>query len=454
MSLIKVRVNLFTKIFGFSIFIILTTLFINYIFNAIFLEKFYIYRKKELMLKVIKNAEVIYKTQSDDDFENYIYDIKESMGIDIDIRNSRKSHMKNGHSMMGMMRRNSSIENIPYNEFVDKEFLGNDARILYYGEELTPDKGIFVSTSLSVIQAHSHESNVFNIMTALIALIISLGSGLIFSKRITKDISSLNEKANKIAKLDFPKNIEIDRDDEIGDLSRNLEKMSKELSTSIGNLKSFVSNASHELRTPIAVICSHATALLEDKQINEKDRRKYYEIILKVGNEMKELIENLLTLSKLDSTVFKIKNENLNIRDIVEDALEKYDILELEKDITIKMKFKTEKIVGDSRIIKLVINNLIQNALKYSDIGGEIDIFQEEEFLLIKNKFKGNLDGDKAKLFQPFARGKNAEEFKFDGMGLGLSIVDKALKLAAIEYNLIVDENTFTMKLKILKTID
>ncbi|MEG0301551.1 ATP-binding protein, partial [Cetobacterium sp.] len=137
-----------------------------------------------------------------------------------------------------------------------------------------------------------------------------------------------------------------------------------------------------------------------------------------------------------------------------EDALEKYDILELEKDITIKMKFKTEKIVGDSRIIKLVINNLIQNALKYSDIGGEIDIFQEEEFLLIKNKFKGNLDGDKAKLFQPFARGKNAEEFKFDGMGLGLSIVDKALKLAAIEYNLIVDENTFTMKLKILKTID
>lgn len=446
MYLTKIRVNFFTKIFGFSLFIVLITILINYTFNAIFLEKFYIYRKKELMLKVIQNAKIIYETQSENSFENYIYDVKESMGIEVDIKNKKKNHMMGNH----MMRRSDSIENIPYNKFVDKELLGNDAKILYYGEELSKDSGIFVSTSLSIIQAHSHESNIFNIMTALVALIVSLGSGLIFSKRITKDIGYLNEKADKISRLDFPKNIEINRNDEIGDLSRSLEKMSKELSTSVSNLKSFVSNASHELRTPIAVICTHATALLEHKEIEEKEKRKYYEIILKVGNEMKELIENLLTLSKLDSTVFKLKKENINLRKIIEEALERYDIIELERDINVEISLVTENIIGDPRILKLVLNNLIQNALKYSIIGGSVKISQTLNCLVIENTFQGELGNEIEKLLQPFSRGRNAEDFKFDGMGLGLSIISKALNLASIKYEIGVDQNRFIVKLKIL----
>lgn len=446
MYLTKIRVNFFTKIFGFSLFIVLITILINYTFNAIFLEKFYIYRKKELMLKVIQNAKIIYETQSENSFENYIYDVKESMGIEVDIKNKKKNHMMGNH----MMRRSDSIENIPYNKFVDKELLGNDAKILYYGEELSKDSGIFVSTSLSIIQAHSHESNIFNIMTALVALIVSLGAGLIFSKRITKDIGYLNEKADKISKLDFPQNIEINRNDEIGDLSRSLEKMSKELSTSVSNLKSFVSNASHELRTPIAVICTHATALLEHKEIEEKEKRKYYEIILKVGNEMKELIENLLTLSKLDSTVFKLKKENVNLRKIIEEALERYDIIELERDVSVEISLVTENIIGDPRILKLVLNNLIQNALKYSIIGGSVKISQTLNCLVIENTFQGELGNEIEKLLQPFSRGRNAEDFKFDGMGLGLSIISKALNLASIKYEIEVDQNRFIVKLKIL----
>ena len=446
MYLTKIRVNFFTKIFGFSLFIVLITILINYTFNAIFLEKFYIYRKKELMLKVIQNAKIIYETQSENSFENYIYDVKESMGIEVDIKNKKKNHMMGNH----MMRRSDSIENIPYNKFVDKELLGNDAKILYYGEELSKDSGIFVSTSLSIIQAHSHESNIFNIMTALVALIVSLGSGLIFSKRITKDIGYLNEKADKISRLDFPKNIEINRNDEIGDLSRSLEKMSKELSTSVSNLKSFVSNASHELRTPIAVICTHATALLEHKEIEEKEKRKYYEIILKVGNEMKELIENLLTLSKLDSTVFKLKKENVNLRKIIEEALERYDIIELERDINVEISLVTDNIIVDPRILKLVLNNLIQNALKYSIIGGSVKISQTLNCLAIENTFQGELGNGIEKLLQPFSRGRNAEDFKFDGMGLGLSIISKALNLASIKYEIEVDQNRFIVKLKIL----
>lgn len=444
MSLIKSKVNLFTKIFAFSLFLIMTTILINYIFNAVFLEKFYIYRKKKIMLKIIKYAKYKYKTQSSSDFENFVYNVREATGIEIDIKNMQKTHMNNH-----MMRRSSSLQDIPYNQFITKEFLGNDVQILYYGEEISNKVGIFVSTSLSVIQAHSHESNVFNVITALLALIISLASGLIFSKRITKDISYLNDKASKISMLDFPDNIQINRNDEIGELSVSLNKMSKELSSSIKNLKSFVSNASHELKTPISVICAHATALLEHKEMNEYEKKKYYNIILKVGNEMKELIENLLILSKLENTVYKTKNDIINLKLIIEEALEKYDIIELEKDIEVDIRIDTEKIVFDARIIKLIINNLIQNALKYSILGGKIYIFQEKNYLIIQNTFQGVLENNTDLLIQPFARGKNAEDFKSDGVGLGLSIVNKALALSSTDYELIIENNNFIVKIKI-----
>lgn len=442
---IKIKMNLFRKIFGFSIFIILTTLLTNYFFNAIFLEKFYTYRKKELMMKVVETGKYIYETQSEDSYQNYVYDVKESMGIDVEVKSIKKSHMMGSHMMM---RRSTNVDNSVYNKFQVQQFLGNDAKVLYYAEKISEEKQIIVRTSLSVIQSHSHESNIFNIITALIASLISLVGGVIFSKRITKDISYLKDKADKISKLEFPENISIPREDEIGDLSRNLEKMSNELSTSIDNLKSFVSNASHELRTPIAVICAHATALLEE-DLDLKEKRRYHEIILKVGNEMKELTENLLTLSKLDMTVFKVKNEQVNIKEFLDDALEKYDILELEKDLDISIYIKKEDVFGDSRLLKLILNNLIQNALKYSKVGGRVSIFEKGEYLFIENSFDGKIEIDKNKLFQPFARGKNAEDFKFDGMGLGLSIVQKALYLGNIEYDIIIDKEIFIVKLKI-----
>ncbi|MGL5377642.1 MAG: sensor histidine kinase [Cetobacterium sp.] len=438
----KIKLNLFTKIFGFSIFIVLSTLFINYIFNALFLQDFYIYRKKELMSKVMISAKQIYETKSNDEFEDYIYDTKESTGIIIEVKSTKKSKMNH------MMRREMNLINPKYNKFATQKIAGNDVKILYYAQKVDNDRAIFVRTSLSVIESHSQESNIFNIVTALVASLISLVGGIIFSRRITKDIGYLKEKADKISKLEFPENISIDRDDEIGDLSRNLEKMSNELASSIQNLKSFVSNASHELRTPIAVISSHASALLEIEELDSNEKRKYHEIILKVSNEMKELTENLLTLSKLDSSFIKIKNEELNLKEMIDDSLEKYDIIEFEKDISVNVHIQNEKIYGDSRILKLALNNTIQNALKYSEFHGVVNIVEEGEYLLIKNSFNGYID-NKNNLLQPFCRGKNAEDFKCEGTGLGLSIVDKALKLGSVDYDLVIDKNIFIVRLKI-----
>ena len=363
-------------------------------------------------------------------------------------KDSTISHMSK-RIMTRMIRSHNNVSKIPYNEFVDKKIVGNDARILYYGEKLHDGKGIFLSTSLSVIEAHSHESNVFNISTALIAMICSLFSGLIFSKKITKDIIYLKKKAKKISKLDFSENIKLMRNDEIGDLSISLDKMSNELSSSINNLKLFVSSASHELRTPIGVMCAHALALIENKDMKEKEREKYYEIILKVGIGMKELTENLLILSKLEASVFKLKKEKINLFGIIKESLENYDILEFKKDVFVNIDIKTENIEIDSRVLKFIFNNLIQNALKYCVFGSEINIYEKEEYLFIENLFEGEIEQTQKDLIRPFSRGKNAEDFKYEGTGLGLSIVAKAFELVKIDYKIEIKDNRFIVKIKL-----
>ncbi|MGL5049790.1 MAG: sensor histidine kinase [Fusobacteriaceae bacterium] len=412
--------------------------------NIIFLDQFYIYRKKKMMLEIIKIAKDYTLKNEEKNLDEYIYKIKELEGVEVNIdkkslRMSRSNMMSNHMSM---------TTKIPLNQFYKNNLPGVGALILYYGEKLPDGRNIYVSTSLSVMNAHKHETNIFNFLTGIFALIFSILAGAFFSKKITKDISLLSKTAEKIAKLDFPKNIAIHRKDEIGDLSKSLEKMSLELSNSINNLKSFVSTASHELRTPISVLISYSKALLENKFENEAEEKKYKSIILKEVLEMRELIENLLTISKLDALDYKSKKENINFLEILKDSIDKYDFLELEKELEVNLNIQNSFIMSDKKLLKLAFDNIIQNAFRYSPQFETIDIFQKENYLFIKNKINTENKLDAQHLLQPFVRGKNAEDMEVDGMGLGLSIIKKALLLNETDFDIEINEHFFIIKLK------
>lgn len=448
MFLAKRRINFFTKIFAFSSIVVFFTLFISYIANIIFLDEFYIYRKKKMMLDVISIAKNYSIKNQETALNEYIYQIKELEGIEINIE--KKTSMMMGTRTSNMMMNHIFMSSkTPLNEFSIKNIPGVGALILYYGEKLPDGRNLYVSTSLSVMNAHKHETNLFNLITGIFALIFALITGWSFSKKITKDIASLSEKAQKISQLDFSQKISIDRNDEIGDLSVSLEKMSKDLSNSINNLKYFVSTASHELRTPISVMITHATALLENKFEDTNEEKRYKTILLKEAFEMKELVENLLIISKLDAINYAKKNENINVLKVIKNSIEKYDFIELEKDLQININISQETIFADSKLLKLTFDNIIQNSFKYSPENGKVDVFQEKDHLIIINQIQGENEIDLEEIMQPFARGKNAEEMGIDGMGLGLSIIKKALFLNEIPFEIKVDKKFFIIKLKL-----
>ncbi|WP_319370679.1 HAMP domain-containing sensor histidine kinase [uncultured Ilyobacter sp.] len=445
MSLTKIRINFFKRVFLYSILIVLITISVSTIFNVFFLDKFYIYRKEQMMLKVVEDLKKYSKFKNNEELKDYIYQVKELEGIEITI-------VKPEH--MDLMGRPLMIvgSNPPDKKFKFTKLEGIGALILSYHERLPGGNRIIVSTSLSVMEAHKHEINLFNILTAFVALAFSLIAGAFFSNRITADIRLLSKNAEEISKLKFPKIIKIDRNDEIGDLSRSLEKMSDELAASINSLRSFVSNASHELKTPISVLCTHAQALVVGQVKNESEKKRYYEIMLKRGLEMKEITQNLLTISKLDTPDYQIRKEKINLKSLVEESLEKYDFLEFEKDIDIVVNIETNEISGDPKLLKLATDNIIHNALKYSPNSGFVKIYEETGFLCIENQSEEVHPENIEKFFQPFYRGKNAEDSEIEGTGLGLSIVKKSLDLNGIPFQIICENGRFIFKI-VCKTI-
>ena len=317
----RLKINFFQKIFIFSVAIVIFTVLIGYILNIFFLDEFYLYRKKENMLKVAEKIKIMVIEKDKDVLEEYKEDLRDKEGIDISILRERNKHM-----------RRKEEENIKEG-FNIATVTKAKIKLLIYSEKLPDGRNLILRTSLSVMNSHKHEMSIFNILTTIVSVLISMIVGRIFSKKITANIERLNSITKKISVLDFSEKADIHTGDEIEELSKSIDIMSNNLNISIENLKSFASNASHELRTPITVISTHAQALVNGIVKEEQEQRKYYKVILKESAYMNDLVGNLLTISRLSSPGIKLNMKDVSFNKILKESIEKYEILELEKDI-------------------------------------------------------------------------------------------------------------------------
>ena len=160
--------------------------------------------------------------------------------------------------------------------------------------------------------------------------------------------------------------------------------MANSLSSSINNLKSFVSNASHELKTPITVINSHAQILLKGSLKNEEDKKRYYRAILKESKSMNDLVQDLLLLSKLSALDIKFDIKELDLTSLIKESIEKYEFLELQKDIHWEISLERIEILANEKFLQIALNNIIQNALKYAPSNSILRIYQKRIVLSLK----------------------------------------------------------------------
>ena len=203
----------------------------------------------------------------------------------------------------------------------------------------------------------------------------------------------------------------------------------------VDRLKSaFISTASHELRTPLTSIIGYSDTLLTHDDLEENVKSEFLEIILDEGKRLKNIMDDMLDLTRIESGKIKLKKENISIRDLFSLALERQSIEITDKKISINISIHPEnlEIICDNDKILQAIDNLLSNAVKFSHPEGEITInaYQNDEtvFIEIKDYGIGISEEHLSNIFERFYRVKDVP-IQNQGTGLGLSIVKDIITL-------------------------
>lgn len=261
-------------------------------------------------------------------------------------------------------------------------------------------------------------------------IIIGLALVLIVASHIIRPIRKLTEATKKIASGDFNTTVDINRNDEIGELADNFNIMVKELNSIEYLRKDFVSNVSHEFKTPIASIQGFAKLLLKDN-LSKEDRQEYINIILEETNRLSNLSNNMIKLTNFENQEIVTNKKEYRIDEQLRKAVIMLEEKINEKNIKVTLDSKEISITEDADLIMEIWINLLNNAIKYSNENGniEIKVEEQEKFIQVDIKDDGiGIPKDKQdRIFEKFYQAEKSHSY--EGCGLGLAIVKRIIDL-------------------------
>lgn len=260
-----------------------------------------------------------------------------------------------------------------------------------------------------------------------VGLILSLFLGNLVSRRMLKPIDNITKTAKEISFSGLNQKIEYaDNDDELSRLAGTFNDMIERLRISFEKQNAFVSDASHELRTPISVIRGYIDVI---DGWGKDDRVVLDEAIAAIQNEtyhMENLVEKLLFLARSDTGRLNIKTEKFNLGDLADEIISEYNLIYPGRLIKSTVKPDTV-LTADIRLIKQALRALIDNGIKFSPDNSEIDLSAKksnhEITISVKDRGIGIPKDRIGNIFDRFFRIDSARNRKTGGMGLGLSIV-------------------------------
>jgi len=317
---------------------------------------------------------------------------------------------------------------------------------------------LWLETPLIEIKESAAIANQFSLFTGILVLIGGSILAYFYSKRFTGPILELNMIARQIAKLDFNHKFKVamdsDNENELEELGKSINILSDELGRSIQELqeanaklaaeierkqkidemrKEFVSNVSHELKTPLALIQGYAEGLKSNVMEDEADKEFYCNVIMDETVKMNKLVKNLLELSQIESGSFELEPEEFNLADMVEEALEKYKLRFKEQGVLIRLNSPAEIMVkADYYRIEQVLFNYLDNALHHLDehktLRIEITLAQAKARVGVFNSGQPIPEELLEQIWLSFYKADKARTRSYGGSGLGLSIVKAVME--------------------------
>jgi len=282
---------------------------------------------------------------------------------------------------------------------------GNDGIISFM---LSSGNQQIYSTAITVV-------SIFTIAAIALALLLAL----FYSRGLTKPLRKLEQAVEKLSAGELNTSILIDRKDEIGNLSKAVDKMRIELLNKDIIRQSAIQYVSHELKTPIMTIRSYANSIT-DGIFPKGDLNGTIAVIDAQTIRLERIVKKLISLAKLDYLESKEPiNETVSLNHCTQDVCDR--ILNIRNDITKNLKFETVEISADTEQITVLIENLIENAIRHAKSTIEVTVKKEQSkaILSVYNDGDGINEEHLQAIFEPFKKGTNG------AYGLGLSIVKR-----------------------------
>ena len=268
------------------------------------------------------------------------------------------------------------------------------------------------------------------IIICVIILFIAGFTGLFFIKSIVNPIRDVSNMARTIAMGNFDSRIELERDDEIGELCDAINYMASELSASENIKNDFISSVSHELRTPLTAIRGWGETAKMSLGADEELVQRGLDVVLSEADRLSSLVEELLDFSRMQTGRLSLVSQPTNVSLILRESVDMYEELAKKQEIDLVLSLPETDItvMGDNNRLKQVFINIIDNAVKYTEKSGQVlvDLSVEEACVRIsvEDTGVGIPAEDIARVKEKFYKANK----KVRGSGIGLAVADEIIK--------------------------
>lgn len=483
-TLKSVRIKLF-----FTICIVITMIILLLVIvNNVVLEKFYLYNKTKTMKQIYKQINTSYNNELPyEKIEENLRVLSINNNLDILIKtdenilmlatdNYKTDYADEIEFFSNIKQKGEILRKLYQEKMIDINIVKeNDTKINYIIVSAYLDNGykLYMRTPTADLQESARISNNVLIVIGSAVIIISGIIASFISRKFAAPILELNSIAQRMSNLDFSQKYQVnDTDDEMNNLGKSINIMSEKLEKTIKQLtvnnselekdierkskidemrKQFISDVSHELKTPIALIQGYAEGLVENVNVDDESREFYANVILDEANKMDRLVKQLLELMKLEYGKRDFNNESFDIVALINEVIKKCNVMVVENNI--KIYFNCKNVImayADIFYVEQILMNYITNAIRYSkEVNGErkieINIYLDTE----KNKIRVSIfnSGDNIeekelqRIWGRFYKVDSSRNREKGGTGIGLAFVKAIMNNYQNEYGAVNKEN-------------
>lgn len=351
----------------------------------------------------------------------------------IPITQSELEIINNAYSMSSIQYFNSAFPSCFKENTLSLSFTKNISRPVDF-KDPNLDNSVLVFIHSPLTDLYSLSNNLVWLLLIIILLIYLLIWGVAFylTAHVIDPIKKMQAVADSIKRGDFSQTVSIKQNDEVGQLAESINSMSTELSEIDTIQSDFITNISHDFRSPLTSIKGYVEAIL-DGTIDQNNQYKYLNIVLDETNRLTKMANNVLDLSKLQSGQIEVHPTAFNLNEMIIRLALGFEKRVDDRQIKMNLDFSQDKLMcfADEGLIERVIYNLLDNAIKFTPQKGaitvETSIVSKKAYVTVKDNGIGISEESLPHIFERFHKGDKSRGKDRQGAGLGLTIVKQII---------------------------